>query len=102
MKNGIPPAQRGRMDESEQAFAEILDRVGRQIAARRKYLRLTLREIEARTGIDIGTLSRYERGKVGSTYRLDVLIHVALALDIPLMQLLEPFIDYVSQRQAKP
>jgi transcriptional regulator with XRE-family HTH domain len=82
------------VDESAQAH--LTDLIGRTIAARRKYLRLTMRDIKTRAGIDIGTLSLYERGKVASV-RLDILAKLAIVLEMPLEQLIEPFLTYVRE-----
>jgi transcriptional regulator with XRE-family HTH domain len=80
---------------TESDHAHLFDLLGRKIAARRSYLRLTMRDIKAQTGIDIATLSRYEHGRVSKGYRLDILVKLAIALEMPLEEMLAPFIGHV-------
>lgn len=83
------------------SFSNQIDLMGRIIAARRSYLRLTMRDIKERTGIDIGTLSLYERGKITKGHRLDILAKLAVALDMPLEELLGPFIAHVREQRQE-
>jgi transcriptional regulator with XRE-family HTH domain len=86
------------VDASEQA--RLNDFIGRTLAARRAHLRLTMREIKERSGVDAATISTYERGKVAS-FKLDILAKLAVALGIPLEQLIEPFLAYVREHLAE-
>jgi transcriptional regulator with XRE-family HTH domain len=64
------------------------------IATRRRALQLTARDIQRRGGIDIGTVSLYERGRIQSP-KLETLVKLAIALELPLEALLQPYLEYV-------
>lgn len=68
---------------------------GAIVLARRAELQLSLRDVAARSGIDIATLSRCERGSLLRGQRIDVLTRLAVALDMPLEVMLKPYCDHV-------
>jgi phage repressor protein C with HTH and peptisase S24 domain len=59
--------------------------IGAEIRRRRKALKWTLQDLEARTGIDNGNLSRLERGT--QKYSQDTIEKIAAAFEITLSQL---------------
>lgn len=54
---------------------------GRLLQARRRELRLTLRDFAARAGLDPGNLSKIERGKLAPPQDAKVLDRISLALE---------------------
>ena len=56
---------------------ELTAYIGQRVKARRKFLKLSRRELSERCGVSIATLNRLEKG---GTATLHVLIKVAIAL----------------------
>lgn len=54
---------------------------GKKIRQERKRQKISLKEVENKTGIDESALSRFELGK--RVYRLDQYLQVCIALNIP-------------------
>ena len=59
--------------------------VGDQIRRVREYHNLTQGDVCGRSGIDVATYSRIEQGH--SSPKLDTLIRIAFAIDVPLVDL---------------
>lgn len=69
-------------------LAEILEAIGPRVRKLRRDRRLTLKEVEARTGLSLSTLSRLETGRRRPT--LELLIPLARVLHVALDKLVEP------------
>lgn len=80
----------------------LLAKVGAILFKRRQRLKLTCRDVQELTGVDIGTLSLLERNCHKKGPRIDVLAKLAIALDLPLDTLLRPYIDYVTTQRDEP
>ena len=80
------------METEAQALAALAQR----IAARRAELQLTMRDVQQLTGIHISTLSRCEQQHHRKGPRIDVLAKLAIALRLPLTDLLQPYTEFVA------
>ncbi len=69
-------------------LAEILDAIGPRVRKLRRDRRLTLKEVEAQTGLSLSTLSRLETGRRRPT--LELLIPLARVLRVALDELVGP------------
>lgn len=74
---------------------------GQIIVARREALGWVLRDVQQRSGLSLSVLHKYEHGLIQSAPRMDVLRKIAIALRLPLEDLIQPDIAYVRHAIAR-
>lgn len=76
--------------------------LGRILIKRRQQLRLSVRDLKKRSGVDISTISIYENARHKKAPRLDILLKLAIGLEMSLETLLYEHVLYVRDRLPEP
>lgn len=63
---------------SLKSSTELISHIGQQVRARRKFLKISRKELSAKCGVSVSTILRLERNGVAT---LHVLVKVAIALN---------------------
>jgi len=68
---------------------------GKLIARERSQRGWSRRELARRIGTDVMTIVGYEEGRMKYGHRFDILVRLAIVLELPLEELLRHYVQYV-------